>query len=387
MNTYEILIDIIDQAIIDDDIDTLKENLPRLPFEKLNQQNLDLLLARFINLTISEEVVKQIFKTWYDYLEVERGQLDHLTRLFTDITVAEDKLALVAKTFDDKPMVYYFQHLIDYDSLPMTIIAAKNLERVFTSVVGEWEYLFDRAVENELQKGYTNRLIKDFIENKLTEFRSYPKKPKYIVNHYAQIPSIKTLRIDNTLDYETSLTLALKDITDDEVEKVLGDDTYDYLNANDKEKIKLLRPHMLNYYQFNMTFDEDMFRAFGPVNSQLSDFKDHLNKEDKNHVCRKYGGHRMLLCKEFEPLYIEDEEVDNNEQLADWFTGRCDRCFNPIEHRHYALRQPIYNGGWIGTYCSFKCLKIDVPKVSIVYELITIFEEQVKRIGIQDRTY
>src|SRR5206468_4124315 len=111
----------------------------------------DLLLAHFINLAKSEEIIKTIFKIWYDYLEVERSQLDHLTRLLTDITVSANALQLVAKTFDDKPGEYYFEHLIEYDSLPMTMIAAKNIEKLFPVI--DWEHLFIRSIEKELKDG------------------------------------------------------------------------------------------------------------------------------------------------------------------------------------------------------------------------------------------
>ncbi len=383
MNPYDILLNIIDQAIVDDNTDDLKENLPRLPFEKLNQSNLDLLLSRFINEAKSTIVIKYIFKIWYDYLEVQRGQLDHLTRLFTDITVSDDALQLVARSFDDKPAEYYFEHLIDYDSLPITIIAAKNIEKLFPIV--NWEYLFEKSVEKELKDGRVNRLIKDFIENKLTETRQYTKKPKWIINEYEVIPYYKNLKNQFKLNYEKSLNLTIQEITDDEIISILGEDMLDdYLNSTDEEKKSLLRPHMLSIYRYSMNFDDNLFKVFGPVNTQLDEIKE-LNE---NHICNRYGGCRMLVCNEFEILYINDEEVDEiHDDKVDWFTGRCDQCFNPIKYQHYALREPLQTGGFIGCFCSFRCLRIDIPTNSIVSELIDIFEDQMNTIGIQDRRY
>ena len=384
INPYNILLDIIDQAIVDDDIDVLKENLPRLPFETLNQSNLDLLLARFINLSKSTMIIKYIFKVWYDYLEVERAQLDHLTRLFTDITVTDDALQLVARTFDDKSAEYYFEHLIDYDSLPMTIIAAKNIERLFPIV--NWEYLFAKSVEKELRDGRTNRLIKDFIENKLTETREYVEKPKWIINDYDYVPYFKNLKNQFKLNYEESLNLTIDEITEDEVVQILGEDMLsEYLNSSHKEKKSLLRPHMLAIYRYSMNFDDDLFRIFGPINTQLDEIKD----LDENHICSIYGGCRFFTCREMEIMYINDEEVDEigENELADWFTGRCDQCFNPIKYPHYAVRQPLETGGWLGCFCSWICVRTDIPKDSITDDLINIFEEQLNIIGIQDRKY
>ena len=381
MNIYDVLVDIIDRAILDDDVETLKENLSRLPFEKINQSNLDLLLTHFINLSQSTMSIKTIFNVWYDYLPMERGQLDHLTRLFTDITVTPDALQLVAKS-QDKDAEYYFAHLIEYDSSPITMIAAKNIEKLFPVV--NWQYLFDITVNKELQKGYINRLIKDFIENKLTETRPYKRKPTWVNNVYDYVPYFKNLKKQYQLNYEKSLELTIREITNKQLNAIIGEDGLDeYLNASNKKKKELLRPHMLAIYRYNMNFNTDMFRIFGPANTQL----DEVKELDENHICSIYGGHRIYECRCFEIMYINDEEVDVENELADWFTGRCDRCFDPIKYKHYAVREPLYNGGWLGCYCSFKCLREAVPPDNIVDDLVNIFEEQIKTIGIQDRRY
>ncbi len=378
MNTYHILIDIIDQAIIDDDVEVLKENLSRLPFEKLNQSTIDLLLSHFINLCRSTHCIKVIFNIWYEYLEVKRGELDHLTRLFTDITVDEDQLKLVASTFEDKPIEYYFEFLIDYDSLPITIIAAKNLEQIFPDA--PWAYIYVLSVDNELKKGYTNRLIKDFIENKLSETREYSEKPEWVNDKLDTSTDFHFLKNNLRLNFEESLNLTINEITDTQVIEILGENSYNDLD--EEEKKELLRPHMLNIYRYNMMLDDTLFRVFGPSNTQITDL-------EGNGICSIYGGHRMLLCNEFDDSYLNDEEIDNDKILNDfeWFTGRCDQCFNPIKYPHYALRKPLQTGGWIGCYDTFNCVKFDVPTNTIQYELIEIIEEQILRIGIQDRNY
>jgi len=52
--------------------------------------------------------------------------------------------------------------------------------------------------------------------------------------------------------------------------------------------------------------------------------------------------------------YLGDE--DDDEPIGHWFTGNCDNCLKKIKKMEYAVRKPIFTGGWNGCFCSFKCV-------------------------------
>lgn len=382
----KILIDIIKQCIQDDNLKELDDNLMRLPFEKLNQKKLDTLLSIFINHCVlfnSKESVKKIFEVWYRMLDVESGQLDHLTRLFTDITVSYEAQLLVTKTFiEDKPLEYYMTHLIDYDSTPITLLAAKNLEQFFTVSNYTWAYLFDISVENELKKGYTNHLIKDFIETKMVESLVYLPPPEWIINEYDE------LHVIDNIDYQVpkkTINQLLTELseTDEEMEQI---EKY-YNSLNKLEQTEILDKYAKQIYRQQLNFSDELFKLYGPANTQIS--RD-LTGDD---ICSKYGC-RMLLCRELEMQELNHDELDDFDvyydidayQKSDWFTNQCDLCFNHIKYRHYAVRLPLHTGNWKGCYCSWKCVRDTLTESDVVeHELINIFEEQLLKIGIQDR--
>lgn len=340
-------------AIENEDLKKLEEELVSLSIDKLSQKELDILLSKFINAAVfygNQQSIKFIFKFWYDNLEVDHGHLDHLTRLFCDQTVAFDALVLVAKTYiNDYPLEYYMEHLIDYDSHPMTIIGAKNLESLFVVSNEKWKYLYDRSVDNEIRKGYTNKLIKEFLHDKVNETMLPLPKPSYIINN-------KLLTHDELID-------SVKIVT----------------SHNDKVIAKL---------RLDMTFDEELFKIFGPANSTINE------EWSDNHNCTVYGGCRMLMCVEYEQQKVDEEELEDDDvnidnYITNWFTGSCDTCNNKILYLHYAVRKPIPSGGWIGCYCSWKCVhdSLLLPNEIVTKRLIDIFNEQMDNIGIYDRLY
>jgi len=371
---YEILIALLKQDIENSDIKSLTDNLMRIPFEKLNQNTVDKLLSTLINHTVtfeSTESIKIIFDVIYQQLEITNGQLDHLTRLFCDITITPEALQLVAKTFDDKSIEYYVEHLINYDSDPMTMIGAKNLEPIFVVDYHIWQYLFYQAVENELEKGYTNRLIKDFIETKMVETAPFLPKPDWIINDFPTIP------------FDDHLLLQAQQQQDTEKLQLIADSS-----AEEENKI-IESAYALSIERYQLNFNKQLFQWLGPSNVQMSE---NLLIDD---ICHKYGGCRMLTCVEYEQQYLNDDSVDSFDvnyqddafDKTEWFTGSCDVCFNKIQFKHYAVRLPLWRGGWLGCYCSWDCVRKTLNNEIVTADLIDTFEAQLNTIGIQDRRY
>ena len=86
-------------------------------------------------------------------------------------------------------------------------------------------------------------------------------------------------------------------------------------------------------------------RIFGPLNA----FK------ERNCVSSpgKEGPCRMLECR----CRQTDVYHMQNFEHQDGFDGRCEQCLYQIRDRSHALRIPVEEGGWMGCYCSFKCLE------------------------------
>src|SRR4029079_2930711 len=157
----------------------------------------------------------------------------------------------------------------NYDSLPLTIIGAKNLEQLFNVDYNTWQTLFDKSVENELKKGYTNKLIKEFLETKISETRPPYPKPSYIIGepiltHDALIQSIKVFTTYNL--------------------------------------------EVLEEKRLEMNYDDTLFRILGPANTAVSEAL-----ASDNDICRIYGGCRMFTCIEYETQRVNDESIDEDD--------------------------------------------------------------------------
>lgn len=66
----------------------------------------------------------------------------------------------------------------------------------------------------------------------------------------------------------------------------------------------------------------------------------------------------MMNCMCMESCECEDNEcpIKNGE----WFPGACLNCEKSIEDKEDAKRMPRIQGGWSGSYCSWKCVEIAV---------------------------
>jgi hypothetical protein len=107
------------------------------------------------------------------------------------------------------------------------------------------------------------------------------------------------------------------------------------------------------------------------------------------------GGCRMLTCccRHHDDDVETDEGVRNhhnsdraNDIAQSWFTGFCDTCSVKIGHYSHCVRFPVTDGGWIGTYCSLKCIYELPPRP--LYRIDTyrlqLIREQCQKVGMVD---
>jgi hypothetical protein len=166
-----------------------------------------------------------------------------------------------------------------------------------------------------------------------------------------------------------------------------------YKNANYQERYNIIKPYLLSIHRHNLYDNVEVFRLYGPSNTVIND------DLSGNDICSRLGC-RMFTCNEFErdDKHYNTEEIEievdvdlnniydeQNLNNTAWYTGSCDFCLNTIQKLQYAVRMPLSNGGWLGCYCSFICVKADTDvRNCIVIELIDIIEKQLDTVGIYD---
>jgi hypothetical protein len=135
-----------------------------------------------------------------------------------------------------------------------------------------------------------------------------------------------------------------------------------------------------------MNANEILLQILGPANPIVNgDFS------QIHHVCFKYGGCRMLFCNCFELDQVsnyDDTGSDNPyyPNIPQWFTGKCQQCRRVITKRCYAVRRPLPQGGWRGTFCSWNCVHLSGDmddELSITYA--DMADKRINEFGITDR--
>jgi hypothetical protein len=119
-------------------------------------------------------------------------------------------------------------------------------------------------------------------------------------------------------------------------------------------------------------------RLWGPVNAII------------NRQCSvSQGPCRMLscVCRDLDQECDEDLNPASNLDSEQWFTGRCDQCQRSLLNISYAIRFPVTDGGWVGCFCSWHCLKARPPRPIFAEEMAAInrVKAVIEQFGILDR--
>lgn len=135
-----------------------------------------------------------------------------------------------------------------------------------------------------------------------------------------------------------------------------------------------------------MNANEILLQILGPANPIVNgDFS------QIHHVCFKYGGCRMLFCNCFELDQVSNyddtgTDVPYYPNIPQWFTGKCQKCRRVITKRCYAVRRPLPQGGWRGTFCSWNCIHLSGDmddELSITYAEMA--QQRINEFGITER--
>lgn len=336
-----------------------------------------------------------IVRNMLQYIDEARLRIDPLpfiTLLLINPYTSNDVMKFTLDCVPEKTYRDFFIDLINGSDDQLALEISRKILIFFPHIShNDWDLLY-RMTENVEDEEYRNPMLRQFFESKVKE-TSITAKPDWIKNvdqepipeNVIQLPSVDDainlildhmkinqlkLQVDQTktvdLDYKSKVGTALR---------------IQYAISTLKEKIDMLSI----VKQFPAFDDTVIFREYGPVNTMC---KFDLHNHDPNHDCIKFGGCRMLLCKEFETNHEYDDvdilTIDEHQTYIDWYSQQCQVCEKTIAERHYAIRKPLLHGGWLGCYCSFECLKQTV-KDSQTLLMIDRIKQQLDTIGIRDR--
>jgi len=372
--------------IKNDNSEGLEKVLNILPLDKLGKQG-DTLLFTYLSVCAKynrPELVKIILDIW-EIVYPKEESIQILSRLFLLQGIDIHTLAFVILSHEDYTYVELMDDLMSADNSPEVITACGKADRIFGNQPYE-TYKIIREHSLEMK----NYKVEEYAIDHIREVAPFAPVPKWVKN-YTNKPIIKEseMEIPETGNVQFDLP------TDDEAVEILtkglsqnGIATSDIKQAKDylrtflststrKEKIDLLKPVMENLANEVLSGEISLFRLFGPANPLVN------QDLTLNTPSSKYGGCRMFLCD----IFDYDFDLD---YVVDWFQGSCEQCDLRIKHRWYAVRRPRPHGGWLGSFCSWKCAREsifseDLEPALLTRELIKIFGEQTDETGIQDR--
>lgn len=338
--------------IVSNDNESITSNMRKLPLATLTlEQSNNILFLLLSYSTNNPEACRLIIQN-FDDLRIRVDPLPTLIQIFNSNKFTKEVLEFVVKSHNRLSIDYYID-IVNYHDNDNSIKIAKRLFEIIKLSKEEWQSLYD-LTENIEDEEYENQKLREFFKEQLSEvikvkptwLKSFPKPLE--LKEPPVLPSV-----------ESTVNNLMRKIKDKrvEIEETLIVQ-YSMFPINDKLK-------MIGSKEI---FDDtDIFREFGPLNTMYSDSQ-----------CNKYGGCRMFTCTEFEFNDTDYLSVEEQVESTDWFTGYCINCDKDIDNRKYAVRKPCIKGGWIGCYCSVKCLGKE-PKL-----MINILEEQLESIGIND---
>ena len=387
INDGIITIQVADDAIRDDDIETLEETLGVMPLERITSDEADSLLIRLLTIASEydrKEAVPIILKAWENvYPPVEN--VTFFPTLFLNVGMSINLLQFITTALPEFGYLDVMDELIDYTEGPMMEIACATV----ISVYGEqpkinYEILRDSASERG------NDVIYNFMVQKLEEVADFAPIPEWVKN-FTDGPVPKSsevippemiqpsFELPSLEDMVTLLTNGLEGlgVSFEDIEN-----TQEVLRARlsvatTTEKVALMSPIMQIESLNNLQNNVELFRILGPANPFV----------DADLSQMRYGGSRMFIATEFD----YDEETG---YVVDWFgNGVCKQCHLRMRVRWHALRLPRPTGGWLERYCSFECLRDALSDIEVAQSrpdlatrtMIDSLEEQFESIGIQDR--
>jgi hypothetical protein len=343
--------------------------LPKLPFEETNK--LLIYLLTLIEQSNFIPGLKVVLKFWGgmevgfdDY--VGQDLYPVISTLFLDPVIPFRILKFIMISMEDVMSVEEVAiDVIEKGNGDRLKNALKNLFDILGEPSGEtFRLLMDEAVNSEKEEAI------EFFSGLQAYFMKPVERPEYVEEDEPLPQEKDLLEISNEIAEEiknTNIDVEDLDLLVDFLTsglKKYGIVAMDMEQVQEslREKLSQMtvdqRKEYMNSFLNQQSFEElnqnaTLFSSLGPVNPIVTgDF----TKSD--HICYKYGGCRMFYCNCFESDWLnpEDEDKPYYPNIPLWFTGICETCAREVQKRCYAVRKPLPQGGWRGTYCSWNCL-------------------------------
>lgn len=235
-----------------------------------------------------------------------------------------------------KNFSFFFTTLLQLFEKTLDLEELKTLEKIVSELSSKTKIPIDD--------------IQHYISTSIGEISVAPKPPWVDVREGENLSLLTTVsaggevsekRFQNLLDESTDIFHSFV------YEPSSGDEKGTFV----KEKIPLniretIQTFMSGISSVEVDPEDEILanRVFGPQNR----FKDKNCPYNLNEI----GPCRMLNCY----CRGKNETSPDVDSGIEWFDGFCDVCSSTILNKSHAVRYPFKNGGWIGVFCSFRCL-------------------------------
>ena len=376
-------------AIVNNNSKELSSLFTLMPLEQLEADETNEFFSQYMDLCTAydrSECMKVVFESW-GRVYPESEDIPIFTKLFLIPMVNVNTISFIARTYPDYSYLEVMDDIVRYDSVPYIPIACDRVVKVF----GEQPYeTYKMLLE---LSGETNPGVSNYLAGKIRKISPFAPKPKWVSDF--REGEYKTLPFQSEVKIPEKIPGAFELPPIDEIVRQLAEGIeHSGITVDDKqtavrlirakvsiattaERIELLKPIIDLSHKIEQQSDDGIFRVLGPSNPLIGGSSKEMN----------YGGCRMFICEVFD--FNQDTGY-----VEDWFEGYCYKCDLRIRTRWHAIRMPRPSGGWIGCYCSWKCVRDAVYSSGVNPEgkndmitdlLIDDFETQINIIGIQDR--
>ena len=362
------------------DLERVIENLDDLNFSIISKSQSNRYVAELLHEaieTLSCEMVRNILLE-VEVLRSHIDQLPEITNIFINPFLDRDEILFIVTCIPEKTALDYLVDVINTDDEDLALEAAKMIFDIFPKISkDDWHILLQLTEDDEDDEPYQNQSLRNFFIDRLK--KSELTKPSWVVTvpQSDELDTINDAISKNMIPVNEAVDMIIANMEkqkiikhDENMEELRNVLISQYSISSTIEKMEMVQKQMID--------DRPLFQEYGPVNTIYTLQPYHI---DNDNPCTKHGGCRMLLCNEFEQ---SDHDIMDDDFQIDWFRGKCDKCQKPIGRPHYAIREPLLQGGFMGCYCSFACLEsiADNPKTAL---MIGRMKEQLEVIGIRDR--
>lgn len=356
------LIQVILDEIKSNNNQDLSHLLSLLPLNNLSVDKSNVLLNQFLEQCIqykSTQCVKPILDIWNKEVYSDIEEIPLYVLLYFDIMFDVEILKFLSTVLNDYTYLQVMHYISSYDSVPTTPQACSRAIEVF----GTQDIDIYTMVRDE-SESLGNMVVYNLMDSLISELTTeYAVVPPWVKNFHAPNPVPYSEQI--TISEPTNQTLS---ISDEQAIKLLidgirsqnitidnMDDAIDKLHLlwgslSQEDKQKLLEPYLEKEQLLNLQNDIMIFRILGPANTIMFPSLDDLQN----------GGYRMFL----NGIFDYDEETG---ELNDWFVGSCQQCNLKIRVKWHAVRMPRPGGGWVGCFCSMKCVREEINRYEQFY--------------------